>query len=757
MDAIAIVGMACRLPGAASCGSFWQLLRDGRDAIVETPSDRWNAEELYDPDPDAPGKMNTRSGGFLDQVDHFDRAFFKLPEREANLLDPQHRLLLELAWEALEDAGQPAECLAGQPVGVFVGLTNFDYLRWALSDRSQVSSYSLVGGGLGMAANRLSYHFDFCGPSLAIDTGCSSSLVAVHLACQNLRCGEATLALAGGVSLMLSPEPPIAFAKMKALSGSGKCRAFDAAADGFVFGEGGGLIVLKPLARAEADGDPIHAVIRGGAVNHNGRAFRLISPHGPSQQEVIRRALADAGVAPSQLGYVEANGTGSLMGDAIEAQALGTVLAEGRSPSSRCRIGSVKTNLGNLGPASGIAGLLKVALALKHRQLPASLNFNTPNPHISFDRLPLQVQDTLGAWPDGDGPLLAGVNAFGVGGANASLILEEAPSVAWTRTVECAIQPSRAHLLPLSAASPEALTEMAQRYRDWLAGNKETASTLGDVCYTAAVRRSVQPHRLAVVGRSRKEIVRELDRVLARGPESAAAPSGQRPARRPKLGFVFSGHSRQWQVAARRILALPAFAMRLEEVATLLRPLVPWSPLDVLADPRVVAVLEEPAIAVPVAVAVQVALAGLWQSWGILPDQVFGLGLGQLAADHARGEVSMQETMRRAVHGPLTFVKPAPLSPALAQEMAASSGVLLEIGAQPGLGEAIGAHLLQDNRDVQILSPLATDLDPEHGLLTALGRLFCQGCTVRLNALYPMGRVAALPSYPWQRQRCWRD
>ncbi len=514
MEPIAVIGMACRFPEAPDCGSFWKLLRDGVDAVVETPADRWDAAAFYDPDPGAAGKMNSRWGGFLKGIDRFDADFFKMTAREASLVDPQHRLLLELAWEALEDAGQPADRLAGSPVGVFVGMTNFDYLRLSLRDPLRVDSYSLAGGGLGLAANRISYQFDVCGPSMACDTACSSGLVAIHQACRSLERGETILALAGAVSLMLSPEPLIAFAKMKALSPDGRCRAFDADANGFVFGEGAGVVVLKPLARALADGDAVHAVVRGGAVSHNGKSYKLIAPRGPAQQAVVGNALADAGVAPARVRYVEANGTGSPLGDSMEAQALGAVLAPGRDPANRCRIGSVKTNLGNLGPAGGMAGFIKVVLALRHRQLPASLHFRRPNPLIPFARLPLEVQQEWGPWPEGPGPLLAGVSAFGVGGTNAHLVLEEAPILARVVDSGQGMVPPPACVLPLSAANPQALAEMAAVYRDWLQTPDPEAPPLWDVCYTAAVRRSAQTHRLAVIGNSREEIACQLRAAL---------------------------------------------------------------------------------------------------------------------------------------------------------------------------------------------------------------------------------------------------
>jgi acyl transferase domain-containing protein len=758
VEAIAIVGMACRFPKAPDCESFWKLLRAGKDAVVPTPAARWDAAALYDPDPERPGKMNTRWGGFLDHVDQFDRGFFKMSSQEANHLDPQQRLLLELAWEAFEDSGQPVDHLRSQAVGVFVGLTNFDYLRMALSDLDLVDGYSLTGGGLGMAANRLSYHLDLCGPSMAIDTACSAGLVAVHLACQSVQRGECALALAGGVSLMLSPAPILAFAKMKVLSPDGCCRAFDAKANGFVFGEGGGLIVLKPLAQAEADRDTVYAVIRGSAVNHNGRSSKLLAPHGPSQQAVVRQALANAGVAPAQLRYVEAHGTGSPMGDAIEAQALGAVLAPRRGQYDRCRVGSVKTNLGNLGPAGGVAGLIKVALAIKHRELPASLHFRQGNPLIPFERLPIEVQHSLGPWPDGSGPLLAGVSAFGAGGTNAHLIIEEPPlrgSTPHTQGARClshAPEAARAFLLPLSAATPQALVELTCAFRDSLESNSPEDPSLADVCYTASVRRSPHLHRLAVVGRSRAEVAHQLGAFLEDRQGASNIPVGQRPTRLPRLAFVFSDCGSPWPGMGLRLLAQPVFRASLEECDRCLRDLAPWSLFDILTGSSPESRLQEPSIAGPVLFALQVAAAALWRSWGIVPDAVIGYGSGEIAAAHFRGGVSLPEAIQVAFHG-LTHLTGE--AQALDRLLAEQYGLLLEISPHSVMAGVVGEALRARGLKGMVLPSSQRGQEEDSAMLTTLGTLFTRGWPVRWHGLYPAGHLAPLPSYPWQRERCW--
>ncbi|MGH8921216.1 MAG: type I polyketide synthase, partial [Actinomycetes bacterium] len=420
-------------------------------------------------------------------------------------MDPQQRLLMEVAWEALEDAGQVPERLVGTHTGVFVGISTNDYGQLRSGQPQLVDAYSGTGNASSIAANRLSYTYDFRGPSMAIDTACSSSLVAVHLACRSLRDGECTLALAGGVNIMLSPVISINFTKAHVLAADGRCKTFDASADGYVRGEGAGIVVLKPLGRALADNDPIYAVIRGTATNQDGRTNGLMAPSRQSQEEVLADAYRRAGLSPGAVQYVEAHGTGTVLGDSIEAKALGTILSDGRAPGNRCLVGSVKTNFGHLEAAAGVAGLIKTALALQHRVIPPSLNFTEPNPHIPFDSLPLRVAQARTPWPDNGGRAIAGVSSFGFGGTNAHVVLTEAPQV---RVAPAAHDPAadRAELLPVSARSPEALRELAGRYELALAGDVP----LADLCYTAGARRGHHDHRLCVVAGSHDKMAESL-------------------------------------------------------------------------------------------------------------------------------------------------------------------------------------------------------------------------------------------------------
>jgi acyl transferase domain-containing protein/acyl carrier protein len=452
-EPVAIVGLSCRLPGADSPEAFWELLRNGVDAISEVPAERWDVDGFYDADPATQGKMNTRWGGFLEGVDQFDPTFFGISPREATRMDPQQRLLLEVAWEALERAGQAPGKLAGSLTGVFIGISTTDYSWLQYSDPNRIDAYAGTGNAHSIAANRLSYLLDLRGPSVALDTACSSSLVAIHLACQSLQTGESNLALAGGVNLLLSPELTVTFSLARMMASDGRCKTFDARADGYVRGEGCGVVVLKRLSDALRDGDNILAVVRGSAVNHDGRSNGLTAPNGLSQQAVIRQALQNAGVAPAQLNYIEAHGTGTSLGDPIEIHSLRAVVEEDRSPDQSYLVGSVKTNIGHLESAAGVAGLMKVVLSLMHEEIPPHLHLEEVNPHISLDGSPLVITTESQAWPRGEMPRLAGVSSFGFGGTNAHIVLGEAPVTDGVAELTQDQVERPAHVLALSAKS----------------------------------------------------------------------------------------------------------------------------------------------------------------------------------------------------------------------------------------------------------------------------------------------------------------
>ncbi|MDQ2644866.1 MAG: polyketide synthase, partial [Myxococcota bacterium] len=429
-EPIAIIGAGCRYPGGIEdLEGLWRVVRDGVDAVGEVPRDRWDIDAYYSEDPAVPGKMVTRRGGFLSQVDRFEPQFFGISPREAATLDPQQRLLLETAWEALESAGVPADKLSGSATGVFVGITTNDYgrlVRQGGADQADV--YSATGNALNAAAGRISFTLGLQGPCVAVDTACSSSLVAVHLACQSLRARESDLALAGGVNVVLLPEAMVLFSKWGMMAPDGACKTFDQAADGFVRAEGCATIALKRLSDAEAAGDPILAVIRGSAVNSDGRSSGLTVPNGPAQQAVLRKALSDARLEPGDIDYVEAHGTGTPLGDPIEVEALAAVMSRGRRERPLL-VGSIKTGIGHTEAASGLAGLLKVVAALKHEAIPPHLHFSTPNPRMDWTSLQLSVPTALVPWPRGERARRAGVSSFGFSGTNAHVILEQAEPV----------------------------------------------------------------------------------------------------------------------------------------------------------------------------------------------------------------------------------------------------------------------------------------------------------------------------------------
>ena len=499
-EPIAIVGMSCRFPGGADSPElFWELLEQGVDAISEIPPDRWKIDDYYDPDPEKSGKMSTRWGGFLKNIDLFDAHLFGVAPREAISLDPQQRLLLELSWEALERAGQSPDHLMDSDTGVFVGVSGSDYVHLQLKEDDSLENldaYFASGNAHSTASGRLSYLLGLHGPSFPVDTACSSSLVATHLAVQSLRSGECRLALVGGVNIILAPETTITLSKAHMLAPDGRCKAFDSRADGFVRSEGGGVIVLKRLSDAQADGDTILALIRGTAINQDGRSNGLTAPNGPSQEAVIRAALANGRVSPQQISFVEAHGTGTSLGDPIEVQALAAVLGESRAKP--LMIGSAKTNVGHLESAAGIVGLIKTVLMLQHEQIPPHLHLQTPNPHIPWAELPITIPTKLTPWKT-ESEKFAGVSSFGFSGTNSHIVLSSPPTLEINESA--GERPS--HLFTLSAQNENALKQLAAGYAEHLSQQHVDVT---DLAYTVNTGRSHFAHRLALVANKTNEI-----------------------------------------------------------------------------------------------------------------------------------------------------------------------------------------------------------------------------------------------------------
>lgn len=638
-EPIAVVGLSCRFPGADSAAAFWELLLEGRDGVTEVPADRWDASALFDPDADAVGRIATRWGGFLDGIREFDAPFFGISPREAAEMDPQQRLLLEVAWEALEHAGQPAHRLARSATGVFVGVHSHssDYALLQLRDVGGVGTYTSTGTAHSIVANRLSYWLDLRGPSLAVDTACSSSLVAVHLAVQSLRAGECDMAIAAGVNLMLTPEVTAALSRMRMLAADGRCKPFDSRADGFVRGEGCGVIVLKRLSDAVASRDSVLAVIAGSAVNQDGATNGLTAPSGLAQQDVLRRALKDARTDPGSIGFVETHGTGTALGDPIEVEALAAILGRGDTP---CLLGSVKSNIGHLEGAAGIAGLIKAVLALKHATVPATVHFRELNPHIDLAGTRFEIPASARPWPAGS-VRHAGVSSFGFGGTNAHVVLREAPPIS-DAVVRHAAGRRRTYLLPISAKTQAALREHAAAWKRLLAGG---TLSLDDACHTAAVRRTHHEHRLVIIGRDAAEMAAELSS-FARGEDDAGRGHADAERRR-RLVWVFPGQGAQWPgMGASLMDGYPVFRAALEECDRAFRALSGWSLIAEMFAPAEHSRLDETEVTQAATCALQVALAALWRSWGIAPDAVVGHSAGEVAAAHVAGVLSLDDAMR---------------------------------------------------------------------------------------------------------------
>ena len=634
-ESIAIVGMGCRFPGGVNTPeAFWELLASGGEALRDIPASRWDVDAYYAPEMPAPGKMYVRQGCYLDDaaIEQFDPQFFGISAREADRLDPQQRLLLEVSWETLEHAGIAPASLKGSQTGIFVGQYWDDYSmqRIYAAPPGDIDRYAQLSALRGLSAGRIAHVLDAHGPTLQVDTACSSALLAVHLACQSLCQGESDLALAGGVSLILAPEHLIGICQMQALSPDGRCKTFDASANGFGQGEGCGMVALKRLADARRDGDRILALIRGSAVNHDGHSRTVTTPSGPAQRAMLQQALDDAGVEPHHIGYVETHGTGTPLGDPIEVLALARVLCQTRQEP--LYIGSVKTNIGHLDAAAGIAGLMKAALSVQHGALPPSLHFTDPNPRIPWDDWPLRVPTELTPW--NAARKIAGVSAFGMSGTNAHVIVEQAPEPA------SAVGAAPSHLiLPLSAQDPETLRDLANAYLAQLQTPSHDG-TLADICFTAATGRSHFNHRLALVADSHESACHELASFLEKG-QGSRVFTGQAGRRPPKIAFLFTGQGAQYAGMGRELYdTQPTFRFWLDTCAERLNLFLDKPLLDVLWSGDDI---HQTAYTQPALFALEYALAQLCRTWGIEPDVMMGHSVGEYAAACLAGVFSLED------------------------------------------------------------------------------------------------------------------
>ncbi len=642
MEPIAIVGIGCRFPKAKNPQSFWQLLRNDGDAIVPIPRERWDIDAYYDPNPGTPGKMNARWGGFLEEVDKFDADFFGMSAEEVEHTDPQQRIFLEVAWEALENAGVLPSSLAGSQTGVFIGMCTIDYHRLLYKNFDCIGPHSSTGTTFCITANRLSYLLDLRGPSMAIDTACSSSLVTIHLACQSLRNRESDLCLAGGVNLILSPDSTISSSQTRMLSAKGRCNTFDAKADGYVRGEGCGVVVLKRLSDAVKDGDNILALVRGSAVNQDGLSNSLTAPNGLAQQAVIRQALANAKVQPADISYLNAHAVGTSIGDAIEFKALKAVLAKGREVDQPCWVGSVKPNIGHLEAASGVSALIGVILSLQNEAIPPHLHLEELNPYVSLEKTPFAIPTQLQKWCRGEKSRLAGVSAFGFGGTNAHIIIEEAPKS------ELPISDSvkdDLHCLVVSARSDSALREVAQRYQDYLVSHPEASLT--DICFTANTTRTYFDCRLCIITESKEQLRQQLSSFIAEKENSGVVKGKVKGRKRHKVLFIFPSEASEYLGMGYQLYQTqPVFRSALNKCEEIVQASTEKSLSEILYSSTGEQNRADCHIAL---FALEYALAQLWLAWGIKPKAVMGFGVGEYVAATIAGVFKLEDALKLVI------------------------------------------------------------------------------------------------------------
>ncbi len=635
-EPVAVVGIGCRFPGGGvGPEAYWDFLANGGDAISEIPSDRWNADEFYDPDQFAPGRMSSKWGAFLPDVAGFDADFFGISPREAEAMDPQQRLMLEVAWEALEHSGVAPETLGGVRAAVMMGVYYAEYQTISAANPDNIDAYSATGNAHAVAVGRIAYLLGLRGPAVAVDSACSSSLVTIHLACQSLRLRESDLALAGGVSVILRPETQLAMSKWGMLSPQGRCHSFDSRADGFVRGEGAGVVVLKRLTDAVRDGDRVLAVVRGSAINQDGRSNGLTAPNTIAQCDVITRALRSADVTPNTVDFIEAHGTGTALGDPIEFEALADVYGRGDGP---CALGAVKTNMGHLEAAAGIAGFIKATLSLQRRQIPPNLHFRQWNPAIDPSPTRLFVPTELSSWPAGEGPRRAAVSSFGLGGTNAHVVLEQGPDAPPVSAPES----SPVTTLVISGKTEQRIASWASALAEWM-DKAGTGVPLADIAHTVNHHRSRYQKLATVCARDHAEAMAGLRAVAAGQP--APGVIGVREDRRgPGTVFLYSGQGSQWAGMGRQLLAdEPAFAAAVAELEPVFVEQVGFSLRQVLAA-------GEPVVGIdriqPVLVGMQLALTALWRSYGVEPDAVIGHSMGEVSAAVVAGALSPADGLK---------------------------------------------------------------------------------------------------------------
>lgn len=679
-DPIAIVGIGCRFPGDVNDPeSFWQLISQGKDAIVDIPEDRWDIKRFYDPDTNKPGKMYVQSGGFLKQdLNKFDALFFGITPREADCLDPQQRVLMEVAWEALEDAGLTTKKLSGSNTGVYIGAFTLDNKLTQMSgvNREKIGPHTAVGSTMTILSNRISYYYDLRGPSISVDTACSSSLVAFHYACEAIQQGDCDMAMAGGVNIIHRPEYMIAMCKGQFLAEDGHCKSFDSRADGYARGEGAGIVVLKKLSAAIKNNDRIYAVVKGTGVNQDGRTSGITVPNGDSQEALVKQVCKKAGVAPSEIAYVEAHGTGTPIGDPAEAGALGRALGENRQKEQPCYLSSVKANIGHLEAASGVAGVIKTALSLKKKKIPLLANLQQPNPDIPFAELGLKLPRQNETMPNYNGKSLAGVNSFGYGGTNAHVILQQPPEQEKSSSPQSDQGP---WLLALSARNEAALKELALQYSQMIT-DLESPNFI-DICYSAAVRRTHHECRLAISFNDKAELIDQLSLFIDNQPSEQYVTAKIKNGESSKPVFVFTGMGPQWWAMGRELIQQnELFRNTVERCDQYFKAEAGWSILDELLANKESSKITETQIAQPANLVIQIALLALLENWDVEPSAIVGHSVGEVSAAYASGALSLKDAIKVSFHR------------GRIQSQAAGKGKMLAVG----LSEPEATELLKD-------------------------------------------------------------